>query len=88
MTNPYAGTLRSIAEGQRLYLVKGCYACHGIDAMGKIVPDLTKSTMTDQMMFDRINNGKEGTAMRPFKDTIAPDEIWKIITYLRSLVQP
>jgi mono/diheme cytochrome c family protein len=40
------------------------------------------------MMFDRINNGKEGTAMRPFKDTIAPDKIWKIITYLRSLVQP
>jgi len=37
------------------------------------------------MMFEQISNGKEGTAMRPFKDMLTPDEIWRIITDLRSL---
>ncbi len=86
--NPYAGNPQVIAEGKRLYLLNGCYACHGIDATGRIGPDLTKSPRTDQEMFDRIHDGKEGTAMGPFKDKITPDEIWKIITYLRSLAKP
>jgi len=85
---PSAASLQLIAEGKRLYLLNGCYACHGIDATGKIGPDLTKTKKTDQEMFDRISNGKEGTAMGPFRDKIAPDEIRKIIAYLRSLTQP
>lgn len=83
-----AGNLEIIAEGKKLYLLNGCYACHGIDATGKIGPDLTKTNKTDEAMFYRIINGKEGTAMGPFKDKITPDEIWRIIAYLRSLAQP
>jgi len=89
VTNPYAvSDAHIIAEGKKLYLMKGCYACHGIDGTGTLAPDLTKTTLTDQMMFERISNGKEGTAMRPFKDMLTPDELWKIITYLRSLRRP
>jgi len=85
-TNPYAvSDAHIIAEGKKLYLMKGCYACHGINGTGTLAPDLTKTTLTVQMMFERISNGKEGTAMRPFKDMLTPDELWRIITYLRSL---
>jgi mono/diheme cytochrome c family protein len=77
-----------INEGKRLYLVNGCYACHGIDARGTIGPDLTQTGKTDREIFARITNGKEGTAMAPFRDKIVPEDIKKIVTYLRSLAKP
>jgi mono/diheme cytochrome c family protein len=88
LMRPEAGTSQIIAEGQGLYVLNGCYVCHGINATGRIGPDLTKSPLTDQGMFDRISHGKPGTTMGPFKDKITPDEIWKIIAYLRSLAHP
>ena len=85
--NPCSGSVDVVADGKRLYLLNGCYACHGIDATGKIGPDLTKTSKTEEEMFYRITNGKEGTTMGPFRDKIAPDEIRRIIVYLRSLAR-
>lgn len=85
---PASGNPAVIADGKRLYLANGCYACHGIDAKGRIGPDLTRTRKTDDEMFDRIAHGKEGAAMGPFQDKIRPDEIRKIIAYLRSLAEP
>lgn len=76
------------AEGKRLYLANGCYACHGLDARGGgFGADLTHTTKSDEEMVARITNGRAGTAMRPFRDKIAAEDIRRIVVYLRSLVQ-
>lgn len=85
LTNASVLSPQIIVQGKDLYVLNGCYVCHGINATGRVGPDLTKSTMTAQGMFDRISHGKTGTTMGPFKDKITPEEIWKIVAYLRSL---
>ena len=77
-----------LAEGKRLYLENGCYACHGLDARGNVGPDLTRTTKTDEEIVARIANGRAGTAMTPFRDKISPEDIRKIVVYLRSLTRP
>jgi mono/diheme cytochrome c family protein len=54
----------TVAEGQRLYLTNGCFACHGLEAQGRLGPNLVLTTKTDDELFERIINGKPGTAER------------------------
>lgn len=77
-TNPYAEV---IAEGKALYLEAGCYACHGTDARGRgrLGPGLTDLKKTDAEIFDFV--------MESYKGKATGVEMWKIITYLRSLAE-
>ena len=36
------------------------------------------------MIFNAINRGRSGTVMAPFGDQLKPEEIWKIVEYLRA----
>lgn len=87
-TNPFAGDAGAAAEGGRLFLKTGCYACHGHEAEGAVGPDLTDDEWiykpTDAMIFNTINKGRRGTVMAPFGDQLTPDEIWKIVEFLRD----
>ncbi len=40
---------------------------------------------TDQTLFDTISNGRRGTLMPPWKDKLSPEQIWKIVAYIRSI---
>ncbi|HZP86534.1 MAG TPA: cytochrome c, partial [Burkholderiales bacterium] len=75
------------AEGKKLYDQVGCVACHGNNARGAVGPDLTDDewlrTPSDEMIFNTIRNGRSGTLMSPFKDTISDQQIWQLVTYLR-----
>jgi cytochrome c(L) len=86
--NPYAGNPAVAAEGKKLFLKTGCYACHGHEAEGAVGPDLTDDEWiyepTDAMIFNTITNGRSGTLMAPFGDQLSPDDIWKIIEFLRD----
>ena len=77
-----------IVEGKRLFLKAGCYACHGHEAEGAVGPDLTDDEWiykpTDAMIFNTIAKGRRGTVMAPFGDQLTPDEIWKIVEFLRD----
>ncbi|CAN0509726.1 unnamed protein product, partial [Phaeothamnion confervicola] len=87
LRNPFAGDAAAAAEGKRLFLKTGCYACHGHEAEGAVGPDLTDDEWiykpTDAMIFNTIAKGRRGTVMAPFGDQLAPEEIWKIVEFLR-----
>jgi len=76
-----------VAVGRQLYLANGCYACHGLEARGRIGPSLVLTTKTDDELFERIVNGKPGTAMAPNRARMSEQEIRAVIAYLRSLRQ-
>jgi cytochrome c(L) len=86
--NPFAGDAAAAAEGKRLFLKMGCYSCHGHEAEGAVGPDLTDDEWiykpTDSMIFNTIAKGRRGTVMAPFSDQLAPEEIWKIVEFLRD----
>ena len=87
-TNPFAGNADAAAEGKRLFLKTGCYSCHGHEAEGAVGPDLTDDEWiykpTDSMIFNTIAKGRRGTVMAPFSDQLAPEEIWKVVEFLRD----
>lgn len=87
-TNPFAGDAAAAVEGKRLFLKMGCYSCHGHEAEGAVGPDLTDDEWiykpTDSMIFNTIARGRRGTVMAPFADQIMPEEIWKIVEFLRD----
>jgi len=87
-TNPFAGDAAAAVEGKQLFLKTGCYSCHGHEAEGAVGPDLTDDEWiykpTDSMIFNTIAKGRRGTVMAPFSDQLAPEEIWKIVEYLRD----
>ena len=86
--NPYAGDAAAAAEGKKLFLKTGCYACHGHEAEGAVGPNLTDDEWiyqpTDSMIFNAIAKGRRGTVMAPFSDQLKPDQIWKIVEFLRD----
>ncbi|MFN0316369.1 MAG: c-type cytochrome [Burkholderiales bacterium] len=86
--NPFGGDPAAAIEGKKLFLKTGCYACHGHEAEGAVGPDLTDDEWiylpTDSMIFNAIAKGRRGTVMAPFADQLKPEEIWKIVEFLRD----
>jgi len=87
--NPYTGDPVAIEQGQKLWAKVGCYSCHGETAEGAMGPDLTDDDWvyrpTDATLFKAIAVGRRGTNMVAWGGQLDPDEIWKIVAYLRSL---
>ena len=68
-----------------------CVFCHGFAAKGGMRgPDLTTGSWShggsDAELAGTISAGVPGTAMPP--NNLTTDEIWQIVTYLRTLQQP
>ncbi len=88
VTNPLSPTPELIAEGKKLFNRTGCIACHGNNARGAVGPDLTDDQWlrapSDEMVFNTIRNGRQGTAMSGFSDNITDEQIWTIITWIRD----
>src|SRR5262249_17429914 len=87
--NPLAGDPTAITQGAVLFRQE-CMFCHGVGARGGMRgPDLTTGSWThggsDADLVDTIKEGVPGTAMPPHN--LTPDEIWRIIAYLRTLEQ-
>ena len=90
--NPFAGDAKAAKAGEYEFRIN-CALCHGLGAHGGgRGPDLTRAVKkhhSDADMFQVISNGIPGTAM-PANGTngqgvgMTDDEIWQIITYLRS----
>jgi mono/diheme cytochrome c family protein len=96
--NSVGYTVRAIAEGGPLY-VAHCVKCHGDTGLGNgdLAYALTPSPAllaymvqqpiaVDQYLLWSISEGGKqfGTAMPAFKDTLAEDQIWEIVAYLRA----
>jgi mono/diheme cytochrome c family protein len=86
--NPYTGKAEAITEGQALYKKFNCYACHGMAGGGGMGPNLTDETWqagdgSDASLQTQIKEGKG--AMPPFKSLLNDDQVWKLITFVRSM---
>src|SRR5579859_1103300 len=95
-TNPVANNGRAIAAGRDAY-TGSCAECHGSNGDGKGVfgtatyppaTDLTSHDVTeksDAELFWITKNGLSFTAMPGFGDQYSDQQIWSIVSYLRSL---
>jgi cbb3-type cytochrome c oxidase subunit III len=87
MKNPFEGKADAIKEGEKIFDAK-CAECHGGDAMGQSGPDLTDDKWvyggTDAEVFETVTNGRKG-GMPSWKRELSTDDIWKVISYVRSL---
>ena len=88
--NPFAGDSNAVTQGAVLFRQE-CVFCHGVAARGGMRgPDLTTGSWshggTDAELLRTISGGVPGTAMPP--NQLPTDEIWQIVSYLRTLQQP
>jgi mono/diheme cytochrome c family protein len=95
LPNPFPPDGPHLQEGRELY-EKHCAFCHGLDGKGPgengiqfypPVPSLVGSEMElrDGQMHYIISRGIRYTAMPSFAKVLTPDQIWKVITWVRSL---
>lgn len=90
--NAYRDDAGALREGKARY-EQWCQLCHLADASGRMGPSLVddvyqyKRTDTDHGMFEVIYGGAAG-AMQSFSERLTPDEILKVIAYVRSLRHP
>ncbi len=85
--NPFSGNAQAVAAGHSLYN-QACVACHGTDAKGDRAPSLATGVFArgnaDGEIFINIRSGIRGTQMPGFNQ-FSTDQIWQVVTYLRSL---
>jgi putative heme-binding domain-containing protein len=85
--NPLAGDKKAIEQGRIMFRGR-CAVCHGIDAKGYRGTDLTSGEWmhggSDADLFRTISRGVPGTEM-PGGPNLSADEVWMLITYVRSL---
>jgi cytochrome c(L) len=90
-SNPYTGDPDAITEGKALWRDTGCYSCHGGVAEGGVGPNLTDDDWvykpTDKTLYKAISKGRNGTNMVGWSKELNPDQIWKVIAYIRSLYE-
>jgi putative heme-binding domain-containing protein len=86
-TNPLAGDKKAVEQGRVMFRGR-CAVCHGIDAKGYRGTDLTTGEWihggADADLFRTISRGVTGTEM-PASPNLSPDEVWMLVSYLRSL---
>jgi len=93
MTNP----LGSEAAGDGAAIYKNyCASCHGETGKGDGIAgqslepkpkDLSELSAIagDDYLFWRISKGKEGTAMIGWAGVLDDDQIWRVVSFIRSL---
>lgn len=101
--NPYIGNEEAIAKGKKVFQLYSCTQCHGPEAKGQVGPGLTgpnykyPKNATDKGMFETVWHGTNGGMgakgiglMDPTdpKNGITPDELLKIIAWIRSMGSP
>src|SRR5258705_11708753 len=88
LKNPFANDPRAAEEG-RIAFRGSCALCHGIHAEGGRGPDLTLGTYsvgdTDGDLYKVIYGGAAGREMPAFGANFESGDLWRLVTYLRSL---
>lgn len=85
--NPFAGNAKETDVGRGLFRIM-CAPCHGIAAKGGRGPDLTLGTFNagngDQDLFRVIAHGVAGTEMPGYGVRVGEENIWRLVSYIRS----
>lgn len=100
LTNPVAGDAAAIAAGKDLYNVNcaSCHgesgkgdgvAASGLDpAPANFAVVLKEADTTDGLLFYRVaegaKGGPQGSSMPAWKGILTDDQIWQVISYIRT----
>jgi Tol biopolymer transport system component/mono/diheme cytochrome c family protein len=97
--NPLTADQGTIAAGQRLYAAN-CAVCHGAAGKGDgpsgvglnprpadFSQHMVPGKHTDGQVFLGIKNGFPGTAMPAWSGRLSDEQIWQLVTYLRTFGQ-
>jgi cytochrome c-L len=86
--NPYTANAAAIEEGRALYMQHGCSGCHGVRGGGGMAMPLLDDTWrfgsSDEILFKLIM-GEIPESTMPKVFDLEPDQVWKMIAYIRSL---
>jgi len=92
-TNPFGSG--AVDEGAGIFRTN-CEACHGskgygdgpagqsLDPRPKDLSELQKIA-ADDYLFWRISTGKEGTSMVAWKGILSEEQIWQVVSFIRTL---
>jgi cytochrome c oxidase cbb3-type subunit III len=88
LTNPYEGNKARRDEGAKLFVAYNCMDCHGADGSGAMGPSLADNRWhfggSNGEVFQSIYEGRpEG--MPTWGGRIPDTDIWRLVTYVRSL---
>ena len=88
LKNPYAGDKAAIATGAKLFISYNCIDCHGADGSGAMGPSLADGRWhfggEDSELYESIYQGRPD-GMPAWGSAIAPDQIWLLVSYVKSL---
>lgn len=91
LENPYTGDKAAAMDGRQLFVRYNCAGCHGGRAGGGMGPSLRDSLWrygdSDTQIFATITEGRP-QGMPTWGGKIPEEQIWKIITYIRTLNTP
>ena len=91
VTNPYEGDERVLPEGRRLFTWYNCAGCHGDHGGGGMGPSLRDTTWIyggdAASIFASVTEGR-ANGMPAWGTKLPRDQIWKIVTYIRSMRTP
>ncbi len=88
LKNPYAGRGDVARQGAQLFVQMNCDGCHGDGASGAVGPNLGDGRFrygaSDAALFQSIYQGRPN-GMPAWGTVLAPDVIWRLVTYVQSL---
>ena len=91
MHNPFTGDARAAAAGEKFFTAMNCDGCHGGGAVGWVGPSLSAKRWryggSDGAVYHSIYYGRPN-GMPAFGGILPSDDVWRIVTYLRTLPLP
>jgi cytochrome c oxidase cbb3-type subunit III len=88
LRNPYEGNASAVANGAKLFVAYNCADCHGADGSGAMGPSLADGRWhfggTAPEVFESIYQGRPD-GMPAWGAVLSADQIWTLVTYVRSL---
>jgi len=86
--NPFAGKPQLAEEGRKLFSSMNCDGCHSAGGEGWVAPSLNDDRWryggSDGALFHSIYFGRP-RGMPAFGGILAPDVVWRLVTYIRSM---
>ena len=88
LKNPYEGNADALKTGAKLYVSYNCIDCHGAEGSGAMGPSFADSRWhfggSPGEVFESIYQGRPD-GMPTWGGRIGNDQIWMLVTYVRSL---
>jgi mono/diheme cytochrome c family protein len=81
LVDPFLGQPAAIEQGEQQYRAK-CIICHG--KAGGRGPNLFATRLRDDQFLTTVLNGRPGTLMPVFGLRLSPDDVWKILAFVRA----